>query len=47
MNEKMKYIQPKLINLGNLKQVTLKSGSSVDTDNQGNVIGTKPGMGGV
>ena len=47
MKKQLKYNQPKLINLGNLKKVTLKSGSSVDTDNQGNPIGTKPGQGGV
>lgn len=47
MEKKLIYKIPKLTNLGNLKLVTLKAGSSVDTDNQGVPIGTKPGMGGV
>lgn len=47
MKKKLVYEQPKLINFGKLKQVTLKAGSAIDTDNQGNVVGTKPGMGGV
>ncbi len=44
---KLIYAIPKLTNLGNLKVVTLKDGSAVDTDNKGVPIGTKPGMGGV
>lgn len=47
MKEKILYRKPLVTNLGNLKKITLKSGSAVDTDNKGNVIGTKPGQGGV
>jgi len=45
MNRKKVYKKPRFIELGKLKSLTLKAGSFVDTDNKGNIVGTKPGKG--